>query len=186
MARYGNTPILLPKGVEVKLNDKRELVVKGPKGSLNINLPIGLELKIENGKVLLQKDKKGSVPAVIHGLKRSELNNSVVGVSEGFEKRLTLIGVGYRANLKGTKLDLQLGLSHPCEIDIPQGIQVKIDKNVEIIISGVDKQVVGQFAATIRSKKPPEPYKGKGIRYKDEYVRKKDGKAAKGKGAAGA
>jgi large subunit ribosomal protein L6 len=129
------------------------------------------------------KDENIKMPKTTHGLYRALINNMVIGVTKGFEMRLGLIGVGYRAAVQGQMLDLQLGFSHPTQIAIPKGISVTVDKSVTVIISGIDKHLVGQFAAAVRSMKPPEPYKGKGIRYENEFVRKKAGKAAKGKTA---
>lgn len=181
MSRLGKTPISIPKGVEVKTTKEGMLHFKGPKGSLQLQLPTGLHLKIEGATAILERDEKVIRDNAVHGLYRSLINNNVIGVSEGYEVKLTLIGVGYRANVQGTKLDLQLGYSHPTAVDIPKTIQVMVEKGTAISIKGPDKKEVGQFAATVRSMKPPEPYKGKGIRYENEYVRKKEGKAAKGK-----
>lgn len=128
-------------------------------------------------------DETKKIDNKFHGLHRAIIKNMIEGVSKGYEVKLSLIGVGYRANVQGQKVDLQLGFSHPIQLPIPKGVSVAIDKSVSISITGADRQVVGQFAATIRSKKKPEPYKGKGIRYENEVVRKKAGKAAKGKGA---
>lgn len=182
MSRYGKAPIALPKGVELKVVE-RVAKVKGPKGELSLPLDAGIDVKIEDGKILVHVDEKAELPKPVHGLFRSQINNMIVGVSKGFEKRLSLVGVGYRAAVQGGLLDLQLGFSHPTKIAIPKAVQVSVDKSVTIIIQGIDKQAVGQFAAVVRSKRPPEPYKGKGIRYENEYVRKKAGKAAKGKTA---
>lgn len=177
MARFGSTPIPLAKGVDIKVSGS-EIKVKGDKGELRLELPNGLSLQTEGDLVKVIADEKVTLPKAFHGLYRSMINNMIVGVSKGFEKILTLIGVGYRANVSGKKIDLQLGFSHPTAIEIPNGIQVSIEKGVEITIKGCDKQLVGEFAAKVRAMKPPEPYKGKGIRYKEEYVRKKAGKAA--------
>jgi large subunit ribosomal protein L6 len=185
MARYGKTPIPLPKGVELK-TDSGKLTVKGPKGSLDMALPNGIGLKIEDGNVFVEADEAAGLSKPTHGLYRSMVSNMITGVSKGYEKRLSLVGVGYRAAMSGNSLDLQLGFSHPLKVAIPSAIKIAIDKSVLIVISGIDKQIVGQFAAQVRALRPPEPYKGKGIRYEDEYVRKKAGKAAKGKGAPGA
>jgi large subunit ribosomal protein L6 len=130
---------------------------------------------------ILECDEKLVSQKSFHGLYRSLIQNNIVGVTEGYEVKLNLIGVGYRANVQGNKLDLQLGFSHPTWVEIPKTIQVAVDKGTTISIKGADKKQVGQFAAAVRAKKPPEPYKGKGIRYENEYVRKKEGKAAKGK-----
>ncbi len=182
MSRYGSTPIEVPKGVDVKRTGNK-LNVKGPKGQLDLDLIEGLEIKEEPGKLLISLDSKAGNQSAMHGLYRSLINNMVIGVSKGFEKRLTLVGVGYRAALAGAKLDLQLGYSHPTAVTVPKSLQVTIDKSTTIIIQGIDKQAVGQFAATVRAVRPPEPYKGKGVRYENEFVRKKAGKAAKGKAA---
>ena len=183
MARYGKSPIPVPKGVEVKLHEGK-LNVKGAKGNLAIPLPEGIKVTLQNDNVIVEADEKANLAKPTHGLFRSMINNMVIGVSAGYEKRLSLVGVGYRAALSGSNLDLQLGFSHPLKVAIPSTIKVTIDKSVMIIITGIDKQVVGQFAAQVRALRPPEPYKGKGIRYENEFVRKKAGKAAKGKGAA--
>ncbi|MBF8263673.1 MAG: rplF [Parachlamydiales bacterium] len=179
MSRLGKTPIALPKGVEVKGLKDGAVQIKGPKGTLNLTLPVGITFKIEDQMMIVERDEVLSLANAMYGLYRSLLKNCVIGVTEGFEKRLTLIGVGYRAAVAGSKLDLQLGFSHPTNMEIPKNIQVTVDKGTLIIIKGMDKHEVGQFAAKVRSLKPPEPYKGKGIRYENEYVRKKEGKAAK-------
>lgn len=182
MSRYGKTPILLPKGVEVKKVEEK-IVIKGPKGELSLPLEKGILFTMQEDKVLIHVEEKSSLDKPIHGLYRSLINNMVIGVSKGFEKKLSLVGVGYRAALSGQHLDLQLGFSHPTRINVPKGVQVTVEKSVIITIQGIDKQIVGQFAAAVRAVRPPEPYKGKGIRYENEYVRKKAGKAAKGKTA---
>jgi len=183
MSRLGKSPIFLPKGVEVKTVDG-VLHVKGAKGTLTYPLEKGISVKTEEDKLFVVADEKVEMARPTHGLYRATINNMVIGVSKGFEKKLSLIGVGYRAAVQGQVLDLQLGFSHPTQVKIPKGVQVTVDKSVSVLITGIDKQIVGQFAAAVRAKKPPEPYKGKGIRYEDEYVRKKAGKAAKGKTAA--
>jgi len=169
MSRLAKKPMLLPKGVDVTISDKN-VHVKGPKGTLSLDLPEGIELTKEDNKVLINAIESVELEKAMLGLHRALIQNAIIGVVQGFEKKLQLIGVGYRAAIKGTKLDLQLGFSHPCEIEIPS--QLKVD---------IDKKLVGHFAAIVRGVKPPEPYKGKGIRYIDEFVRKKAGKAAKGK-----
>lgn len=181
MSRLGKIPVSVPKGVEVKADANGSVHVKGPRGALNLQLPAGLKIKLEGSELLLERDEAILPKGVLHGLFRSLIKNQVIGVSEGFEIRLTMVGVGYRANVQGTKLDLQVGFSHPTFVEIPKSIQVTVDKGTLIVIKGNDKREVGQFAAAVRAVKPPEPYKGKGIRYENEYVRKKDGKAAKGK-----
>lgn len=181
MSRLGKTPVSLPKGVEIKAAKDGAVHVKGPKGTLELKFPTGISLHIEGDAATVNRDEVLAPSKALHGLFRSLLKNAVQGVTEGFEVKLTLIGVGYRANVMGNKLDMQLGFSHPTQIMIPKTIQVTVDKGTAIIIKGTDKREVGQFAAAVRGMKPPEPYKGKGVRYENEYVRKKEGKAAKGK-----
>lgn len=181
MSRLGKTPIPLPKGVEIKATKEGALQIKGPKGTLLLQLPPGLHLKLEGPIAVLERDEKLASEKALHGLYRSLLKNHIIGVTEGFEIKLSMVGVGYRANVQGNKLDIQVGFSHPTLLEIPKSIQVVVDKGTLIIIKGIDKKEVGQFAAAVRATKPPEPYKGKGIRYEGEYVRKKEGKAAKGK-----
>jgi large subunit ribosomal protein L6 len=184
MSRLGKSPIEIPKGVEIKSSKEGTVHVKGPKGTLNLQLPEGLSLKIEGQVALLERNEQQMPESALHGLFRSLLKNHVQGVVSGYEIKLTMIGVGYRANIQGTKLDLSVGFSHPTQIEIPKSLQVMVDKGTLIVIKGADKREVGQFAAAVRAVKPPEPYKGKGIRYENEYVRKKEGKAAKGKTTA--
>lgn len=184
MSRLGKIPIALPEKVEATLKDG-VVRVKGPKGELHVNVKPGLRLeKREEG--LLVGVENARLLSRMHGLYRALIKNMVIGVSKGFEKRLLLVGVGFRAQVQGSVLELQLGYSHPSRVDIPKGIQVVVEKNSLIIISGMDNQLVGQFAAAVRALRKPEPYKGKGVRYEQEYVRKKEGKAAKGKGATAA
>lgn len=180
MSRLGKKPISIPKGVDVKI-DVKEVQIKGPKGFLTQTLEPGIEVKVKNDAIIIEKDDAILKNAARHGLYRSLIGNLVIGVTDGFERRLSLLGVGFRAAVSGNNLDLQVGFSHPTTVDIPKNIQVKVEKNTTIIIQGIDKQEVGQFAASVRAIRPPEPYKGKGIRYEDEYVRKKAGKAAKAK-----
>ncbi len=179
MSRLAKKPIELPQGTELK-SDKGTVTVKGSKGQLQLDLMPGIVVTQEESNVWVALDEKIHIKKPFLGLFRSLIGNMVEGVSKGFEKRLQLIGVGYRAAVSGNKLDLKVGYSHPTELVIPEGIEVKVEKSVTIIVTGIDKRAVGQFAADIRSVRPPEPYKGKGIRYIDEYVRKKAGKAAKG------
>jgi large subunit ribosomal protein L6 len=180
MSRLGKTPILIPKGVEVTVVDGI-VHVKGPKGSLKEPLKAGFLVRMEEGHLFIDADEKIKNPPAFQGLMRALVRNMVEGVSTGYVEKLSLIGVGYRAAVQGQVLDLQLGYSHPTRIPIPSALQVAVDKNTLITITGSDKQCVGQFAASVRAMKPPEPYKGKGIRYEKEHVRKKAGKAAKGK-----
>lgn len=177
MSRKGKLPISLPAGVEVKITDA-EVSVKGPKGSLQQKLLPGIQVTIEDQQITVSLADEKSGLDHFHGLYRTLIYNMVVGTTVGFEKKLEMIGVGYRAAVQENLLDLQLGFSHPTKLPIPQGIVVKVEKNTLISITGFDKHLVGQFAATIRSKRPPEPYQGKGIRYQGEYVRKKAGKSA--------
>ena len=179
MSRLAKKPIEVPQGTEVKIEDGK-VTVKGGRGQLAQEFPRGIVVKKEDGQLWVSLEEKTKLDKAFLGLYRSLIGNIVLGVSKGFEKRLQLIGVGYRAAVKGQALDLQVGFSHPTELPIPEGINVKVEKSTLIIIDGADKRLVGQFAADVRSKRPPEPYKGKGIRYVDEYVRKKAGKAAKG------
>jgi len=180
MSRLGKKPIPLPEGTEVSVSG-REVEIKGKKGELIQKLPSGVSVRVQDRCLFVVLDEVGGASKAMHGLCRSLLNNAVIGVSEGFEKRLSLIGVGYRAAVKGDVLDLQLNFSHPSQLKIPPDLEVSVEKNTFIKVKGLSKQGVGQFAANVRSKRPPEPYKGKGVRYVGERVRKKSGKAAKGK-----
>lgn len=175
MSRKSKVPIVLKKDVEAKI-DGDVVTVKGPKGQLSLKIENGVKVKIDNGEITIPEDhSKGN----FRGLYWALISNMVEGVSQGFKKQLEMIGVGFRAIVQGKQLNLMIGTSHPVLIDIPDGIKVAVEKNTLIDIEGIDKQRVGQFSADIRGKKPPEPYKGKGIRYVGEYVRKKAGKAGK-------
>lgn len=178
MSRIGNKPIPLPKGVEAK-KEGNSVTVKGPKGALTTAVVPGIGVKIENNVVSFsRKDNEGKSRAA-HGLMRALVANNVLGVTQGFKKELDIIGVGFRAEVKGKEVVLQLGYSHPVRFPIPKGIDVAIDaKTGHITISGIDKQKVGQTAAEIRALREPDPYKGKGIKYSDEVIRRKAGKAA--------
>lgn len=175
MSRKGKYPIKVPQGVEVKIN-KNSVSVKGPKGTLESPFRKGVHINqdSEGVKISIEDPEMKKFQGLYHSL----ITNMIEGTTKGFEKILTMIGVGYRAAVKGHSLDLTIGLSHPTEIPIPKGLEVKVEKNTTIIITGADKHLVGLFAAEIRSRRPPEPYQGKGIRYKDEYVRRKAGKSA--------
>lgn len=178
MSKQAKKPIEIPKNIEVKLAGERSVHVKGPKGTLELELTQGVILTIEGNQAYVTAGPAlKELPFL--GLDRSRVINAVEGVSKGFEKRLELVGVGFRAAVKGHSLDLSVGFSHPSQVHIPAGVQVQIEKNNIIIVTGMDKQVVGQFAASVRAVKPPEPYKGKGIRYVGEVVRRKAGKTAK-------
>jgi large subunit ribosomal protein L6 len=182
MSRQGNKPIELPKNVQVQMEEGNVVFIKGPKGSLKQKMTPGVKILIEENVLKVQKDASLEQNGALHGLYRALIGNMIKGVSEGYEKKLQLIGTGYRAQLQGDKLDVKVGYSHPTIMEVPKELTVSIDKQgVNISITGYDKQMVGQFAAQVRALRPPEPYKGKGIRYKDEYVRKKAGKAAKSK-----
>lgn len=178
MSRKAKLPIPLAKGVEVK-REGNLVTVKGPKGSLTQEVRSSIQLTISDSEVQVTLVEGKEKETNFLGLYWSLLSNMVKGVTDQFTKSLEMIGVGYRAAVQGQLLDLQVGYSHPVKLPIPQGIKVAVDKNTAISITGMDKRIVGQFAADIRSKRPPEPYKGKGIRYKDEHVRRKAGKAGK-------
>jgi large subunit ribosomal protein L6 len=178
MSRIGNKEIAVPKGVEIK-KDGNAVMVKGPKGSLRTALVEGIDVKVENNVVKFsRKDDEGKTKA-LHGLVRALVANNVLGVTQGFKKELDIVGVGYRAEVKGKDVVFQLGYSHPVRFPIPKGIDIAVDaKSGHITITGIDKQQVGQVAAEIRSLREPDPYKGKGIKYSDEVIRRKAGKAA--------
>lgn len=177
MSRKGKLPIPIPKGIDVKIA-ATEISVNGPKGSLRLNLVPQIKLHVEANEIIVGLSEAHQDAGNFHGLFRTLISNMIEGTSKGFETKLEMIGVGYRAAVQGVLLDLQIGQSHPTKLPIPEGLQVKVDKNTQISITGADKQKVGQFAAEVRSHKPPEPYQGKGIRYVGEFVRKKAGKAA--------
>ena len=177
MSRKGKAPIAIPKGVEVKIS-ATEISVKGPKGKLSQSLPDGVLVHVENDMLTVSLGDDSQDLGNMHGLYRSLIQNMITGTSTEFEKNLEMVGVGYRAAVQGRLLDLQIGFSHPTKVQIPEGVVVAVEKNTVIKVKGSDKQQVGQFAATVRSKRPPEPYQGKGIRYVGEYVRKKAGKSA--------
>ncbi len=177
MSRLAKKPIMCPKGVELKL-DGMKILIKGPKGNLSIDLLDGIDIEI-NGNQVEVKAKPDLQHRPFLGLSLSLLKNAMIGVSEGFEKKLELIGVGFKAAVKGENLDLALGFSHPNIVPIPQELKVEVEKNTRITITGIDKRIVGQFAASVRAIRPPEPYKGKGVRYHDEVVRRKAGKTSK-------
>ena len=178
MSRIGKMPIAIPAGVTVEVAENNNVTVKGPKGTLTRELPKEMEIKQENGEVIISRPDDLKRTRALHGLTRSLLNNMVVGVTDGFEKKLEVNGVGYRAAKKGKTLTLTLGYSHPVELDDPEGIETTVEGQV-ITVKGIDKEKVGQFAAIIREKRAPEPYKGKGIKYADEVIRRKVGKTGK-------
>ena len=176
MSRVGLKPISLPEKVAVKL-DGRSVLVEGPKGKLDFNLPEGISLTTEDGNVIVSRASELRQIRALHGTARSLINNMILGVSQGFTKDLEIHGVGLRATVKGADLDLSLGRSHPLLHPIPSGLTVTVNENTKIKVEGIDKQLVGQFAAEVRSFYKPEPYKGKGVRYVGEKVRRKEGKS---------
>lgn len=179
MSRIGKAPIPVPSGVEVSISG-RQVAVKGPKGALDLEVPGEITVRQDGEEILVERPDDERVNRAMHGLTRSLVNNMMVGVSEGFRKELQIVGVGYRCIAKGTDaLELQLGFSHPVLVEAPDGISFEVPEPTRIIVSGADKQVVGQVAADIRSYRKPEPYKGKGVRYLGEHVARKAGKAAK-------
>ncbi|MBJ31022.1 MAG: 50S ribosomal protein L6 [Acidimicrobiaceae bacterium] len=179
MSRIGKAPIPVPSGVEVTI-DGRRVAVKGPKGELDLEVPGEITVRQDGEELVVERPDDERQSRALHGLARSLVNNMVVGVSEGFSKELQIVGVGYRAAAKGSDgLELQLGFSHPVNVTAPAGITFDVPEPTRIIVSGTDKQVVGQVAADIRSYRKPEPYKGKGVRYLGEHVARKAGKAAK-------
>lgn len=177
MSRVGKKPIVVPAGVEVKI-DGHKVTVKGPKGTLEKEFNQELTIKLENAEVVVERPNDEPKVRAIHGTTRALIQNMVSGVSEGFKKSLTLVGVGYRAAVKGKGLELSLGYSHPVIIDEVPGITFTVEKNTTILVEGIEKDLVGQIAANIRSKRAPEPYKGKGVKYTDEHIRRKEGKKA--------
>ena len=178
MSRIGRMPIAIPAGVTVEVAENNKVTVKGPKGTLERVLPSEMDIKVEGAEVLVSRPNDLKKMKSLHGLTRTLIHNMVVGVTEGFEKKLEVNGVGYRAAKQGKKLTLNLGYSHPVEMEDPEGIETKVDGN-KIIVSGISKEKVGQFAAEIRDKRRPEPYKGKGIKYDTEVIRRKVGKTGK-------
>ena len=176
MSRIGKMPIAIPDGVNSEIAENNKVTVKGPKGTLERTLPAEMNIKIKDGQVLVTRPNDLKRSRSLHGLTRTLLNNMVIGVSQGFEKVLEINGVGYRASKSGNVLTLQLGYSHPVEMTDPEGVESVCETQTKIVIKGIDKEKVGQYAAEIRSKREPEPYKGKGIRYSDEHIRRKVGK----------
>jgi large subunit ribosomal protein L6 len=177
MSRIGRKPIAIPEGVEVDVAPGR-VVVKGPKGQLEQDVSADMKLEQDDGSLVVQRPTDRGEHRALHGLTRSLVANMVEGVTDGFEKRLEIQGVGYRAQLRGSSLELALGYSHPVSITAPEGIEFEVPQPTEIVVRGIDKQLVGQVAADIRKRRPPEPYKGKGIRYRGEHVARKVGKRA--------
>lgn len=178
MSRIGNKPVVIPAGVTIDLKDNT-VTVKGPKGELSYTFNQNITLVQNEGEVVFTRPDDTKENKTIHGTTRAVFNNMVVGVTDGFQKELELIGVGYRAQLQGKKLVLNVGYSHPVEFTPEEGIEIEVPSNTKVIVKGYDKQKVGELAANIRGVRPPEPYKGKGIRYVNEFVRRKEGKTGK-------
>ena len=178
MSRIGNKVVVLPAGVEIK-QDGNNITVKGPKGELTREFSSDIKMNIEGNEVTFTRPNDSKEMKTIHGTTRANFNNMVVGVSEGFQKALELIGVGYRAQVQGNKLTLNVGYSHPVEMTAPEGVTFEVPANTQVIVKGINKEVVGELAANIRGVRPPEPYKGKGIRDVGEVVRRKEGKTGK-------
>lgn len=177
MSRIGVKPIEIPSSVKVKLENSA-IFVEGSKGKLNMNFSDRVSVEVKDNKIIVTRATDSKKDKTFHGLTRALIANMVKGVSEGFKKELEIIGVGFKAQLQGKNLNLSLGYSHPVNVEIPEGVKVQVPKPTQIVVEGIDKAQVGQVAANIRAAYPPEPYKGKGIRYVDEYVKRKAGKAA--------
>ncbi len=182
MSRIGRMPIAVPAGVDVKISETNAVTVKGPKGTLSQQLHPEMIIEVKEGEINIKRPSEQKKHKALHGLTRSLLANMVTGVTEGFQKELEINGVGYRAQMQGKKLVLSLGYSHPVEMDEVAGIEIEVPAPNKIIVKGADKQLVGHVAANIREKRLPEPYKGKGIKYVTEHIRRKEGKAGKAKG----
>ncbi len=175
MSRIGKNPVTIPNGVTVSV-DGFNLTAKGPKGEVTVVLPPEASLEQKENEITFTPKSQSKLARAQWGTARALTNSAVLGAANGYEQKLKLIGVGYRANMQGTKLNLSLGFSHPVVMDIPQGLTVVVNDNTEIVVNGADKHALGQFCANVRSKRPPEPFKGKGVRYADEYVAMKEGK----------
>ena len=179
MSRIGKMPIAIPAGVTVDVAENNKVTVKGPKGTLERVLAPEMEVKVEGAEVTVSRPNDLKRNKSLHGLTRTLINNMVIGVTEGYEKKLEVNGVGYRAAKQGKKLTLNLGYSHPVEMEDPEGVETVVEGTNVIFVRGIDKEKVGQYAAEIRDKRRPEPYKGKGIKYADEHIRRKVGKTGK-------
>lgn len=178
MSRIGNKLITIPAGVTVEVADGNEVTVKGPKGTLTRTFSTMMDIQVADGVVTVKRPNDAKHTKQLHGTTRALINNMVVGVSEGYAKELELVGIGFRAAVKGNKLTMQVGYSHASELDIPEGLTVTCGSATDVKVEGIDKQLVGEFAADIRAVRKPEPYKGKGIHYKGEHIRRKEGKTA--------
>ncbi|WP_329886866.1 50S ribosomal protein L6 [Pseudoramibacter faecis] len=175
MSRVGNAPVVIPEGVDIQI-DGHVVAVKGPKGTLTREMHPDMQLSIENGELKVERPSEDKFHKSLHGMTRALIANMVTGVSQGFEKVLEISGVGWRAEKKGNKLVMNLGYSHPVEMEDPEGIETAMDGQTKVIVRGISKEAVGAYAANIRAKRPPEPYKGHGIKYADEHIRRKVGK----------
>ncbi len=177
MSRIGNRKIIIPEGVSVK-EENKHVVVTGKLGELSLDLPSTIDMKIDGNEITLTRKDELKTTKALHGTANANLTNMIKGVTEGYKKDLEIIGVGYRFSMKGADLVINAGYSHPVEVKVPAGLKVEVTSNTELTVSGISKEAVGEFAANIRKVRAPEPYKGKGIRYKDEYIRRKEGKKA--------
>ena len=175
MSRIGNSPVKVPDGVTLS-HQGNELSAKGSKGELNMSIPSGVSIEIADNTIVVKPNKKDTAGRALWGTVRANIFNLVAGVSKGFVRRLEINGVGYRAAMQGNKIVLSLGFSHPVEMDVPAGLTAVVENNTSITITGADKQLLGQFASEIRSKRPPEPFKGKGVKYAEEHIVRKEGK----------
>jgi len=179
MSRIGRLPIEIPQGVQINISDDNLVTVKGPLGELSEKISPDMNISVEENTIVVTRPNDNKRNRSLHGLSRTLISNMVIGVTKGYEKKLKIVGVGYRAIKNGDALDLQLGFSHPVSMKDPEGIKTECPTQTDIIIKGINKQLVGNYAAKIRDWRKPEPYKGKGIRYADEYVRRKEGKTGK-------
>ena len=177
MSRIGNRKLVIPEGVSIE-NEDNKVIVKGKLGELSLELPSVITMEVNEDGITLKRSNEEKFTKALHGTTNANLNNMIIGVTQGYKKGLEIIGVGYRFNVQGNKLVINAGYSHPVEMKIPEGLKVELISNTEISISGISKELVGEYAANVRKVRAPEPYKGKGIRYKDEYVRRKEGKKA--------
>ena len=179
MSRIGNKLITVPAGVEINISDSNEVTVKGPKGTLTRQFKPTMTIELEDGILRVVRADDSKINRQLHGTTRSLISNMIEGVTNGFKKDLEIVGIGYRASMTGNTLQLNVGYSHPILFEIEEGLSVTIEKNTRLSIEGIDKQRVGEFAAVVRASRKPEPYGGKGVRYKNEQVRRKEGKTAK-------
>ncbi len=178
MSRIGKKPIDIPSGVEVKL-EGNTITIKGPKGTESVNFRDEVKVSVKENQIIVEQNSDDRKTNALHGLFRTLISNAVIGVSKGFERKLEIVGVGYRAAMEGKNLNMALGYSHPVIVEAPEGISFAVEANTKITVSGSNKQAVGDIAAIIRGKRPPEVYKGKGVKYEGEYIRRKAGKAGK-------